>query len=77
MLNISKIIVNADIIVDIQRHYNSPLGFLKKAKQMIIDRHLLIGMWAPGSAASWDKKKKNCRTKSETKIHKKPQMITE
>lgn len=54
MLNISKIIVNADIIVDIQRHYNSPLGLKKKAKQMTIDRHLLIGMWAPGSAASWD-----------------------
>ena len=30
MLNISKIIVNADIVVDIPIHYNSPIGFLKK-----------------------------------------------
>ena len=44
---------------------------------MTIDKHLLIEMWAPGSAASWDKKKKIFRIKSKTKIHKKPQMITE
>ena len=32
VLNISNIIVNADIIVDIKRHYNSPLGLKKKSK---------------------------------------------
>lgn len=72
MLNISKKIVNADIIVDIQKHYNPPLGFLKKAKQMIIDRHLLIGMWAPGSAASWDKKKKIAEQNPKPKSIKSP-----
>lgn len=58
MLNISKIIVNADIVVDIPIHYNSPIGFLKKQNRWLQTDIYLLECEPQGVLPTGIKKKK-------------------